>query len=110
MKKEIYCNHCAGQIEYREELVTVSDFFLLRINPYHTACYGSLLKGFSSLFMNDQPINGWMNNVATMAAIILSVVALFVIEGMTGIFFIVFTLFMIIRRGISWLAYERHLS
>lgn len=50
----IYCSCCHDEIKSQYELVVVPSFF--RLYPYHTQCYGLLVKG-SDFWNFGAPVN-----------------------------------------------------
>jgi len=57
-KKTIYCQRCVGEITDKDDLVVTNNF--LYIVPYHEECFSKELKGLSTIFIGNSPINGTM--------------------------------------------------
>ncbi len=77
--------------------------------PYHEDCYAKDLKGVKTLFLNNQPINGFSGNVLAFFAIIVLIVSLFMKDN-TMLFLAVFMVFPILYRLYSYIVYERHIE
>lgn len=103
-KKIIYCEKCVGEIKSRDDLVVTNKF--IYIVPYHEKCFSKELKGISTIFVGNKPINGTSGNVSTILAVILGIVVLFIEELR---FFSVVSLLILCVRLYSWIQYERHL-
>ena len=103
-KKTIYCSKCVGQITNKDDLVVTNNF--LSIVPYHAECFVRELKGLSTIFVGNSPINGTIGNISTILAPIIGIIVLFIREF--RYISIVSLLFLGIR-FYSWFQYERHL-
>ncbi|MBK5240445.1 hypothetical protein [Clostridium sp.] len=103
-KKIIHCEKCCGEITDIDDLVVTNNF--LSIVPYHEECFSKEVKGLSSIFVGNTPINGTMSNVSTILAVIFGVIVLFIQE--LRYISVVSLLFLCIR-VYSWFQYERHL-
>lgn len=77
--------------------------------PYHEDCYAKDLKGVKTLFLNNQPINGFSGNILAFFALIILVVSFFLKED-TMIFLAIFMVFPILYRLYSFVVYERHIE
>lgn len=106
LAKSIYCDRCAGEIKYKEDLVTATSLF--QVAPYHEECYAKDLKGVNTLFVNNQPINGLSGNFIAITSFIFALILLFIAEGVEKWASIVL-LIPIAYRLFSYLYYERHL-
>ena len=100
----IICEECNGEITSRDDLFVTNMFYY--IVPYHGECFSKEMKGLSTLFVGDLPINGTAGNLITILAVILGIIVLF-IPGLRY-FFAISLLFLGIR-AYSWLRYERYL-
>jgi len=105
MVKTIYCDKCLREITVRSDLVTAILFF--EVVPYHTDCYAKDLKGFKTLFLENQPINGFSGNVITIFAILLCIACLFY-EPMK--YLSIIAIIQIIYRFYSYFVYERYIE
>jgi len=77
--------------------------------PYHEDCYAKDLKGVKTLFLNNQPVNGFSGNILAFFALIVLIVSFFMKEE-TMIFLAVFMVFPILYRLYSYIVYERHIE
>lgn len=77
--------------------------------PYHEDCYAKDLKGVKTLFLNNQPINGFSGNVLVFFALILFIVSFFIKDD-TMVFLAIFMTFPILYRLYSFIVYERHIE
>lgn len=102
--KTIYCNKCIGEITNIDDLVVTNNF--LSIVPYHEECFSKELKGLSTIFVGNSPINGTMGNISTILAAIIGIVVLFIRELR---YILVVSLQFLGIRFYSWFQYERHL-
>ena len=107
MSKIVTCDKCLKEIKIRGDLVTATMFF--EVIPYHEDCYANDLKGAKTLFLNNQPINGFSGNFLAFLAIIICIVSFF-IEDETMIFLLILSLVPIIYRLYSFVIYKRHLE
>ncbi|PFH82558.1 hypothetical protein [Bacillus sp. AFS088145] len=107
MSKEIHCDRCLKEIRIRGDLVTATSFF--KVVPYHEDCYARDIKGAMTLFVNNQPINGFSGNFLTFLAIIIFFVSLFVKNDMMFIITIMSGI-NILYRFYSYFVYERYLE
>ena len=102
--KEVYCDKCGGVIKNSDELIVTTQF--LSIVPYHDRCFSSLIKGLSTMFVGNVPINGTASNVGTVFALILGIIVLFIPELR---YISIVSLITIFVRFYSWFNFERHL-
>ncbi|WP_226536875.1 hypothetical protein [Fictibacillus halophilus] len=104
MKKEMYCESCLMPIKTRDDLITVWAFF--KVRPYHRACYANSLKGAATLFVSNQPINGFSGNFTAFVAFILAWIPLFtdVTWGLT-----VVCVLIVLMRLYSFIRFEKQL-
>lgn len=102
--KTIHCEKCCGEITDIDDLVVTNNF--LSISPYHEECFSKEVKGLSSIFVGNSPINGTMSNVSTILAVIVGVIVLFIQELR---YISVVSLLALCIRVYSWFQYERHL-
>jgi hypothetical protein len=104
LKKEMYCESCLMPIKTRDDLITVWAFF--KVRPYHRACYANSLKGAATLFVSNQPINGFSGNFTAFVAFILAWIPLFtdVTWGLT-----VVCVLIVLMRLYSFIRFEKQL-
>ncbi|MEH7452566.1 hypothetical protein [Gottfriedia acidiceleris] len=107
MTKSIHCDKCLKEIRIREDLVASVVFFT--VVPYHEDCYAKDLKGAKTLFLNNQPINGFSGNFITLLALFV-IIALFFIKDETMTYVRVISTIPIIYRVYSYIALERYLE
>ena len=105
VNKNVHCERCCGEITNKNELVVTNNF--LSIVPYHEQCFTKKLKGVSTLFVGNSPINGTMWNIGTVLAIIIGIVVLFIREIR---YISLLSLLTLCIRFYSWFKYERHLQ
>lgn len=107
MSKEIYCELCQKQIKIRDDLITTT--LMLEVVPYHEKCYGSNIKGAQTLFISNEPVNGFAGTFFTILAVILAILWAIFAEGPMKL---VSTLVLIPvgYRIYSYIRYERHLE
>ncbi|QDP41173.1 hypothetical protein [Radiobacillus deserti] len=79
MSKTIYCDKCLKEIKVRDDLVTST--LLFEVIPYHEDCYTKDLKGIKTLFLDNQPLNGFSGNVLFFLAIIIAIGWIVIAEG-----------------------------
>ena len=103
-KKTIHCKKCVGEITSRGDLVVTNNF--LSIVPYHAECYANELKGVSTIFVGNSPINGAMGNAGAVIAAIIGIFVLFIPERR---YVSILCLLFLGIRFYSWFQYERHL-
>lgn len=104
-KKKVYCEKCSMEVTSNNDLVVTNNF--LSLVAYHEKCFSKELKGVSTVFVGNSPINGTMGNISAIMAVIIGVVLLFVKE------FRYISAVMFLGVGIrfySWFIYERHLQ
>jgi len=102
--KTVYCEKCGGVIKNGYELVVTTEFF--SIVPYHDRCFANLVKGLSTMFVGNVPINGTASNVGTVFALIIGIIVLFIPELR---YISIVSLISILVRFYSWFNFERHL-
>ncbi|MFZ3577958.1 hypothetical protein [Virgibacillus sp. DJP39] len=105
MSKAVYCDKCLLEIKVRDDLVTATIFF--EVVPYHEECYSKDLKGAKSLFLTNQPINGFSGNIIILVIIALAITWAIVAEGPMKLLSAA-GLIPIISRIYSYVIYERH--
>lgn len=72
LPKTIYCDMCTKEIKVRDDLVTAT--LLFEVVPYHEECYAKDLKGAKTIFLDNQPLNGFSGNLFFFLSIILAIV------------------------------------
>ena len=102
--KTIYCEKCSGEITSKYDLIVTNNF--LSIVPYHDQCFSKELKGLSTIFVGNTPINGIMGNVSTILAAVIGIVVLFIPELH---YISAMSLLLLGVRFYSWFQYERYL-
>lgn len=107
MSKTVYCEKCKRRIPYRGDLVTTTIF--LEVVPYHEDCFANDLKGAKTLFVDNQPINGFSGNSTFLLCFILAFILLFFVDGPMK-WLSILMIIPIIYRIYSYLKYERHLE
>lgn len=107
LSKTVHCDKCLKEIRIRGDLVTATMFF--QVVPYHEDCYGKDLKGAKTLFLNNQPINGFSGNFLTLLAFAIFIASL-IIDEETMIYLSILSLIAIMYRVYSFIIYERHLE
>ena len=105
-EKLIICQHCQRAIKDQDDLVTA--WVLFSVAPYHSACYSRALKGFESMIVGNNPINGCMGTSVAVFAISVALVTLFAFPP--GRWLGLILLIPGALRAYSWLAFERHLD
>ncbi|WP_078546448.1 hypothetical protein [Litchfieldia alkalitelluris] len=107
MKQEsIFCEKCSMEIKQKDNLVVTTYFFSLAC--YHDSCYSKSLKGFHTLFVGNEPINGPYSTFLSVIAVIAALVLLII-----GEFFSVIAIVLLLNPAIrlySWLTIERFLE
>ena len=104
MAKSIYCERCCGEIANKNDLIVTNKF--LSIVPYHEKCFSKELKGLSTIFVSNVPINGTSSNVCLVILLIIGVISLFIKELR---YVSALALISLCIRIYSWFQYERHL-
>ncbi|MBP0726420.1 hypothetical protein J5Y03_14765 [Bacillus sp. RG28] len=105
MNKTIYFDKCLREITVRNDLVTAILFF--EVVPYHENCYAKDLKGVKTLFLDNQPINGFSGNFVTLLAILFCI-GCFFYEPMK--YLSIIAIIQIIYRLYSYFVFERHIE
>jgi len=103
-KKQIYCEQCSGQIQSKDDLITM--FIVMSIVPLHSDCYGKQLKGGASFLMN-KPLNGWYGNIQSTFFLLLAI-GLFIFGNRELKFIAIVVCIPVIYRLGSYIIYERH--
>ncbi|SFC34658.1 hypothetical protein SAMN02799633_00529 [Bacillus sp. UNCCL81] len=107
LAKTVHCDRCLKEIRIRGDLVTATMFF--QVVPYHEDCYAKDLKGAKTLFLNNQPINGFSGNFLTLLAFAVFIASFF-IDDNSMIYLSVLALIAILYRLYSFFIFERHLE
>ena len=102
--KKIICEYCAGEIKNGGELVVTTNF--LSVVPYHDRCFTYQIKGLSTFFVSNVPLNGQASNVGTVFAVVLGVLVLFMPELR---YLAIIALISVLYRLYSWFKFERYL-
>lgn len=106
MAKKIYCEKCQKVITYNGDLVTA--IALLKIYPFHTACYSKFLKGAPSLILSNEPLNGSMSNFKNAMYLLFSLGWFIFAPGKLK-WIALLTIPLLTYRLFSFLLFERHL-
>lgn len=101
------CYHCKRTIKDPDDLVTA--LLVFSVVPFHGKCYSRVLRGWETIVVANQPINGWSGNLMAGVSVVLGLVSLLGrMPGGTLLF-----LALLIPVGIrlySWFTYERPLQ
>ncbi|RIW33974.1 hypothetical protein D3H55_10260 [Bacillus salacetis] len=107
MSKEIYCDACQKQIKVRDDLITATIMF--EVAPFHENCYGTSIKGAKTLFISNEPINGFAGSAFTVFSVIIAILwAVFTEDAMRWVSLL--ALIPVVYRLFSYFRYERHLE
>jgi hypothetical protein len=104
--KNIYCEKCAAEITDKNNLVIATYFFY--ITTYHDQCYSRTLKGRKTLFVGNEPINGFSGNLKAILAFVLAMILF--LDGGAFLFVGIVALLVPIVRLYAWFTIERHLE
>ena len=107
LSKTIYCDKCVKEIKVRDDLVTST--LLFEVIPYHEDCYAKDLKGAKTIFLDNQPLNGFSGNFLFFLSIILAFVWLLIADPPLKWLSLV-AIIPIGYRLYSYLTYERHIE
>ena len=107
LSKTILCDKCEKEIKVRDDLVTST--LLFEVVPYHENCFAKDLKGAKTLFLDNQPLNGFSGNLVFFLSIILAVVWSLIAESPLK-WLSLFAIIPIGYRLYSYLFYERHIE
>lgn len=107
MSKEIYCDSCSKQIKVRDDLITAT--ILLEVVPFHEGCYGSNIKGAKTLFVSNEPVNGFAGTFFAVISLILALLWGIFAEGTMKMIALI-AIVPVLYRIYSFLKYERHLE
>ncbi|MCT8136732.1 hypothetical protein H1D32_02570 [Anaerobacillus sp. CMMVII] len=102
-KQIVYCDKCSREITDREDLVTA--VFLFSVVPYHDNCYSKDLKGAKTLFLDNQPLNGFSGNFIFIISIIMAILWFLFADAKIYSFLAILP---IGYRLYSYFMYERH--
>ena len=105
MDSLILCRHCGRRIRRSDDLVTT--LVLFGISPFHSACYSKALRGWETLWVSNEPVNGVSGTVVAGLSLVLSLVVLI---GPFSLFLFLLLLVPPAMRLYSWLAFERPLQ
>jgi hypothetical protein len=82
---------------------------MFEVVPFHEGCYGNNIKGAKTLFISNEPINGFAGSLFNIVSLILAVLwGIFAEGSMKLAAFIV--LVPVAYRLFSYFKYERHLE
>jgi hypothetical protein len=107
LSKEIYCDFCSKQIKIRDDLITAT--MMLEVVPFHEGCYGSNIKGAKTLFISNEPINGFSGSLFAVISLILAVLWGIFADGSMKLVALI-ALVPVVYRFYSYFKYERHLE
>jgi len=99
----VICEKCAGVIKNRDDLVTAVSIYA--VVPYHERCYASDLKGATTFFLDNQPINGFSGNVIFIFSIIIAFIWLLFADSK---WYSIIALIPICYRLYSYFIFEIH--
>ncbi|WP_407270210.1 hypothetical protein [Radiobacillus sp. PE A8.2] len=105
--RTVYCTKCLKEIRVRDDLVTATSFFI--VDPYHTACYAEDLKGAKTLFLSNEPINGFAGNFVTIVALLAFIVILLIYDSPFK-WLSAAALIVVGYRIYSYIVFERHIE
>jgi hypothetical protein len=105
LSKTVYCGKCGNEIKVRDDLVTATLF--LEVVPYHTGCYARDLKSVRTLFLDNQPLNGFSGNFGFILVTIMAIGWLFFAENSSK-WLSLLAIIPIGYRLYSYLIYERY--
>ncbi|WP_138419741.1 hypothetical protein [Aquibacillus sediminis] len=105
--KSVYCEKCHGEITFRGDLVTAT--FLLEVLPYHVDCYAKDLKGAKTLFLDNQPLNGFSGTFLAIVSLLVAIGWSIVADGAFK-WGALLALIPVGYRLYSYLTYERFLE
>lgn len=101
MEKVVICNKCHYLIEKKEHLITST--YLFEVVPYHEECFVKDIKGKKSLFVSNQPLNGFSGNISAIFSLFVSIGLL---AGEYKIFSVI-ALIPVFYRLYSYFTFER---
>jgi hypothetical protein len=107
MSKEIYCDFCQKQIKVRDDLITAAIMF--EVAPFHESCYGTSIKGARTLFISNEPINGFSGSAFTVFSMIIAILWAVFTEGPMR-WLSILALIPVGYRLYSYIRYERRLE
>lgn len=107
MSKLVYCSKCLREITFRGDLVTST--LLFEVVPYHEECFARDLKSPKTLFLGNQPLNGFSGNFVTFFAMLSSIVWLIIGDSQMK-WLSLLAMILVIYRLYSFFRYERHLE
>lgn len=106
LSKTIYCAKCEGEIKRRDDLVTSTLVF--EVIPYHEDCYARDLKGATTFYLANQPLNGFSWNVVFLLSVIFALWILLAENVFKEL--LLLAIIPIGYRMYSYFFYERHLK
>ncbi|MEH7225583.1 hypothetical protein V7112_17375 [Bacillus sp. JJ1566] len=104
--KHIYCEKCSAEITDKSNLL-VTTYFLI-VKAYHDRCYSKTLKGWETVFVGNEPINGTSGNVKAILGSVLAMI-LFLVNSLYSLIGIV-ALYLPLMRFYAWYSIERHIK
>ncbi len=107
LSKTIFCDKCEKEIKVRDDLVTST--YLFEVVPYHESCYAKDIKSVKTIFLDNQPLNGFSGNLVFFFSIILAVAWALISESPLK-WISLLAIIPISYRLYSYLFYERHIE
>jgi hypothetical protein len=107
LSKEIYCDFCQKQIRIRDDLITAT--LMHEVVPYHEKCYAGNIKGAKTLFISNEPINGFAGTAFAVFSLILALLWALFAEGPMKLVSLI-ALVPVGYRVYSYIRYERHVE
>ncbi|MEH7238022.1 hypothetical protein [Bacillus sp. JJ1562] len=104
--KNIYCEKCSAEITDKSNLV-ITTYFLI-VKAYHDHCYSKSLKGWETVFVGNEPINGFSGNFKAGISLVLAMI-LFLVNG-PYVFLGIVILYLPLMRLFAWYSIERYLE
>ncbi|RPF53185.1 hypothetical protein [Aquisalibacillus elongatus] len=76
MGSKVICDQCAKEIEHEDDLVVTTVIF--SVTPYCNRCYVDRIKGMSSFFVGNVPLNGMYSNFTTFFSVLCFLILLLI--------------------------------
>ncbi|MEH7380916.1 hypothetical protein V7138_10585 [Bacillus sp. JJ1533] len=104
--RNVYCERCSAEITDKSNLIITTHF--VSIKAYHDHCYSKSLKGWETVFVGNEPINGTSGNIKAFFGLIVAMI-LFLVGGPYA-FLGAIVLYLPIMRWYAWYSIERHVE
>lgn len=111
MEKGIHCEKCLREIEVRNDLVTTTSWF--KVVPYHEECFTKELKSVNTLFVDNQPINGFSGSfIQLLSGLFFIGTTIYSFSSGTPYYLLLSIMFLIpiICRAYSYFSIERYIE